>query len=284
MESFSSRVKQELSEINIWKNSNEIIAELYGYLLTSSDNKFVTENDYNINRFAKILKNLDYNNFSIQISGKNYIIEIKSFKKFKEIYGIQKFNEILNKSDESIIKALVRGAFLGRGSINNPKNGYHLDMIFDNVEYANVIKNELLKYNIDMKLLVDKNFVLYLKDGESISDFLAFIGAAKSVLNFEDERIVKEIRNNVNRLVNCETANLQKTINSSVEQIENIKLIKEKKKFNSLSEAEQSIAELRLKNPEASFKVLGEMLKPAIGKTAVSYRFNNIKKLADELR
>ena len=88
MESFSSRVKQELSEINIWKNSNEIIAELYGYLLTFSDNKIVTENDYNINRFAKILKNLDYNNFSIQISGKNYIIEIKKFKKFKESEGI----------------------------------------------------------------------------------------------------------------------------------------------------------------------------------------------------
>ena len=158
MESFSSRVKQELSEINIWKNSNEIIAELYGYLLTFSNNKIVTENDYNINRFAKILKNLDYNNFSIQIS------EIKRFKKFKEIYGIQKLNEILSQSDESIIKALARGAFLGRGSINNPKNGYHLDMIFDNVEYANTIKNELFKYNIDMKLLVDKNFVLYLKD------------------------------------------------------------------------------------------------------------------------
>ena len=149
MESFSSRVKQELSEINIWKNSNEIIAELYGYLLTFSDNKIVTENDYNINRFAKILKNLDYNNFSIHISGKNYFIELK---------------RILSQSDESIIKALARGAFLGRGSINNPKNGYHLDMIFDNVEYANIIKNELLKYNIDMKLLVDKNFVLYLKD------------------------------------------------------------------------------------------------------------------------
>ena len=164
MKSFSLNVKQELANINIWKNNDEIPLQLYGYLLTFSNNKIVTENDYNINRFAKILKNLDYNNFSIQISGKNYIIEIKRFKKFKEIYDIQKLNEILSQSDESIIKALVRGAFLGRGSINNPKNGYHLDMIFDNVEYANIIKNELLKYNIDMKLLVDKNFVLYLKD------------------------------------------------------------------------------------------------------------------------
>lgn len=103
-------------------------------------------------------------------------------------------------------------------------------------------------------------------------------------MSFEDERIVKEIRNNVNRLVNCETANLQKIIKSSVEQIENIKLIKEKKRFNYLSEAEQAIAELRLKNPNASLKTLGEMLVPAIGKTAVSHRFNNIKKLADELR
>ena len=103
-------------------------------------------------------------------------------------------------------------------------------------------------------------------------------------MNFEDERIVKEIRNNVNRLVNCETANLQKIIKSSVEQIENIKLIKEKKKFNLLSKGEQEIAELRLKNPDASFKALGEMLEPSIGKTAVSYRFNNIKKLAEEIR
>ena len=103
-------------------------------------------------------------------------------------------------------------------------------------------------------------------------------------MSFEDERIVKEIRNNVNRLVNCETANLQKIIKSGVEQIENIKLIKEKKRFNYLSEAEQAIAELRLKNPNASLKALGEMLVPAIGKTAVSHRFNNIKRLADELR
>ena len=93
-------------------------------------------------------------------------------------------------------------------------------------------------------------------------------------MSFEDERIVKEIRNNVNRLVNCETANLQKTI----------KRIKEKKRFNYLSEAEQAIAELRLKNPNVSLKTLGEMLVPAIGKTAVSHRFNNIKRLADELR
>ena len=95
---------------------------------------------------------------------KHFANEDISYDEFKEIYDIQKLNEILSQSDESIIKALARGAFLGRGSINNPKNGYHLDMIFDNVEYANIIKNELLKYNIDMKLFVDRNFVLYLKD------------------------------------------------------------------------------------------------------------------------
>ena len=113
---------------------------------------------------------------------------------------------------------------------------------------------------------------------------MAFIGAGKAVLEFEEERVVKEVRNNINRLVNCETANLQRIVKSSVSQVDNIKLIKNKKKFSCLSEGEQEIAELRLKFPNVSLKDLGNMVDPKISKTTVSYRFNNIKKLADELR
>lgn len=167
MKSFSLNVKQELANINIWKNNDEILLQLYGYLLTFSGSKFITESEYNINCFAKILKNLNYNDFDIQLIGRKYIIKIRNYKKFKESYDISKINDVLKKNNsnkENLIKSLVRGAFLGSGLINNPKNGYHLEMIFDNVEYANIIKKELLKYNIDMKLLVDRNFVLYLKD------------------------------------------------------------------------------------------------------------------------
>lgn len=284
MESFSSKVKREVSVINIWKNHDEIESELFGYLLTCSENKFVTESEYNINRFAKILKNLKYDNFKISVSGKNYIIEIRNFNKFKKIYNYNDIDVEFFYNKENIIRAFVRGVFLGRGSINNPKSGYHMEMLLEDVDFAKLIKDELFKYNIDLKILVDKNIVLYLKDGENISNFLAFIGAGKAVLEFEEERVVKEVRNNINRLVNCETANLQRIVKSSVSQVDNIKLIKNKKKFSCLSEGEQEIAELRLKFPNVSLKDLGNMVDPKISKTTVSYRFNNIKKLADELR
>lgn len=166
MKSFSLNVKQELANINIWKNNDEILLQLYGYLLTFSGSKFITESEYNINCFAKILKNLNYNDFDIQLIGRKYIIKIRNYKKFKESYDVSQINDVLKKNNsnkENLIKSLVRGAFLGSGLINNPKNGYHLEIIFNNMENANIIKDELSNYNIGMKLFDDKNVILYLK-------------------------------------------------------------------------------------------------------------------------
>ena len=123
-----------------------------------------------------------------------------------------------------------------------------------------------------------------MKDGEDIANFLAFIGANKAVLNFEDIRVLRDIRNNVNRIVNCETANLNKVIKTSVKQIEDIKLIKKKNKFNNLSEKEKELAELRIKNPDATLTELGKMLKKPIGKSGVNHRLKAISELAEELR
>ena len=275
MKSFSANIKKELSSINNLSNKDLVKTELYGYLLTISSNKFITENEYNINRFSKLLSNLDKNNYKIEMLGKNFCITYPKIN--LEIKNLE-FNEEENK-------AICRGAFLSSGSITNPKNVYHLEIVFPKEENAQIVKDILEKFDIEAKILKrNKKFIVYIKDGENISKFLAFVGANKSVLDFEDERVIKDMRNRVNRLVNCETANLNKTISSSVKQIEDIKLIKKKKKFDRLTEKEQELALLRLENPDLSLKELGNLLKEPISKSGVNHRLEQIAKLADELR
>ena len=140
-------------------------------------------------------------------------------------------------------------------------------------------------FEINSKILQrSKNYIVYIKDGEDISNFLAFIGANKSVLKFEENRVIRDVRNNVNRIVNCETANLNKVIKTSVKQIEDIKLIKKHNKFKDLKDGERELAELRLNNPEASLTELGKMLKKPISKSGVNHRMRAIQSVAEELR
>ena len=264
MESFSGRVKKELSRINNLADKNIVKYELQGYLLTSSTNKFITENEYNINRFSKLLTNTGTQDFKIEMQGNKFCITTKNKIEIK-----QKIKDIQEA------KAVVRGSFMGAGSITNPENTYH----------ANIIKEVMKEFEINSKILKrDKNYIVYIKDGEEISKFLAFIGANKSVLKFEETRVLREVRNNVNRIVNCETANINKVITTSIKQIEAIKLIKSKNKLNYLKEGERELAELRLKNPEATLKELGEMLSQPIGKSGVNHRMKAILDLAEELK
>ncbi len=296
--SFSSNVKEELSKLSTLSNKESVRAELIGYLITSNINidekniKFSTESEYNINRFSKILSNLGIINHEIDIQGKIYTI---SFKKAYLLEKLQLGNEgiILEDNvnvkmqleDEVCKKSIVRGAFLGGGSINNPENKYHLEIIFSSQENAIYISNIVKEYEIECKILEKSNrYSLYCKEGETISNLLAFMGASSSVLKFEEIRVVRDMRNNVNRLVNCETANLNKTINASLKQIEDIKLIKEKNQFKNLSKNLQEIAELRLKNPEASLLELGNMLDIPVGKSGVNHRLKAISEIADEIR
>ena len=172
---------------------------------------------------------------------------------------------------------------MGSGSINNPKNKYHLEILLKNVKNIEYILNILEKYNIHFKILENKN-AIYTKDGEEISKFLALIGASSAVLRFEDIRVYRDMRNNVNRIVNCETANLNKIAITAAKQINAIKLIRKKGKFDSLSENLKEIANLREKNPEASLLELGKMLKNPIGKSGVNHRLKIIEKIAEELK
>lgn len=272
MESFSSNVKKEVSSINNLAKKELVKAELNGYLLTSTGNIFTTENQYTINRYSKLLNNVGQDDYFVTLKGKVFCIKTK-----------RKINIAEEITNEEEARAVVRGAFLGSGSISNPRSVYHLEIVFKVLENAKYINNILEKYNIDAKILErDKSYMLYIKDGENISKFLAFIGANKSVLDFEETRVMKDMRNQVNRIVNCETYNLNKVVASSVKQIDDIKLIKKHNKFDTLTDKERELAKLRLANPNATLKELGEMLE--ISKSGVGHRFEHIAQIAEELR
>lgn len=287
--SFSSEVKEELSKLSNLSNKLLVKSEMFGYLNSNNISvekgkiKFSTENEYNINRFSKLLNNLEINQYNIDILGKifNITIQKKEADILKSIYDNYKIEE-----DEILEKAFVRGTFLGSGSINNPKSKYHIEIILTNKGIAEKELEILKKYNIIFKMLKsESNFLenglnskisIYSKDGEEISKFLAFIGASKSVLKFEEIRVYRDMRNNVNRMVNCETANLAKTVDAAVKQINAINKLKENGKFNDLPDNLKELANLRLKNPEATLVELGKMLKVPIGKSGVNYRMKTI--------
>ena len=270
---FSYEIKKELSEINNLAKKNEVKYELLGYLSSSNIEKtknrikYVTENEYNINRFGKLLKNVNINDFKIELQGKVYIIKSK----------IPEITEKLEQANELEERAFARGIFLGSGSINNPENKYHLEVKIENNRIIDDLIDILKKYDVNVKSLDNS---IYIKDGEEISKFLAFIGANKSVLEFEEIRVQREMNNKVNRLVNCKTANLNKTLNASVEQINAIKKLKESGKFKKLDEGLKELAELRLEYPDMPFSELGKKLKNPIGKSGVNYRLKKIIELS----
>ncbi len=291
--SFSSDIKQELNNLKTLSNKELVKYELIGYLVSKNiyiKNKkieYTTESDYNINRFSKLLSNLNINH-KIDINGKIFVVSINT----KNIENLIDFShneirlkkEILEEKNQEDLKAVIRGAFLGSGSINNPDNKYHLEVNFSNKESLEDIMNILQNLGIMVKKINTKNkYSIYIKEGEEISKLLALIGANSAVLKFEDIRIQREMRGKVNRLVNCETANLNKTINASVEQISAINKLKDSGKFNDLNDNLKEIAELRICNPDISLIELGKRLKNPVGKSGVNYRLKKIIELADEL-
>lgn len=187
--------------------------------------------------------------------------------------------------DEDIKRAYIRGAFIGGGSISNPEKTYHLEFVTHSEEYAKDLSNLINTFSLNSKVIQRKNsFIVYIKEGEQIVDLLNVIGAHSSLLEIENIRIMKEMRNNVNRLVNCETANLSKTVNAAVRQVESIKLIQSQIGLQRLPDNLREIAELRLNYPDESLKELGEMLDPPVGKSGINHRLRKIEKIAEELR
>ena len=182
-------------------------------------------------------------------------------------------------------KAYLKGTFLGAGTISHPERSYHMEIVCSSETLANDLKRLINGFGFRSKVTTRKNsFVVYLKESEQISDFLALLGANNQVMKFENIRIVKELRNKTNRIVNCENANLDKTIDSAARQIENIRLIETKGALLNLPEKLQEIALLRLENPDSSLAELGQLLEPPLKKSGVSHRFRKIEEIAKKLR
>ena len=272
--SFSTELKEEMSKTENLANKEAVKYELVGYLMSSniSENgekiKFSTENEYNINRFSRLLSNIGIDDYDISIQGKVFMITCPNIKIQTKSLSIDQ------------IKNIIKGAYLGAGSINNPENTYHLEIGLRKKEYADLIMNGLKDFNIKCNCLVkNKEYIIYLKDGEEISKILALFGANKSVLKYEEIRVQREMNNKINRIVNCKTANMNKTMNAAIEQIETIRKLKKSGKFEKLDESLKELAELRLKNPSASLVELGKMLKTPIGKSGVNYRLKKIMEI-----
>ncbi len=177
-------------------------------------------------------------------------------------------------------RTFLRGAFLGGGSISRPSSDYHLEMVTGNEDFAHSIIKVMHSFSLKAKLTDRKNdFIVYLKDGESITKFLSVIGAHNSMMDFENVRIVKEMRNNVNRVVNCETANLNKVVRAAVRQINCIKYIDQHMGLNQLPQALQDTARLRLEYPDASLNELVEY-SGGIGKSGINHRLKKLQEMA----
>lgn len=311
--SFSSNVKNELAKIKTpesccQKAELSALIKLTGTIQITGSNRIgirlITENAAIARRIFTLLK-INYGIQTQVLMSKNrqlkkkysYTLLIGPENASNELLislGILKgknnirINQRISKNiieKECCKKAYLRGAFLGGGSISDPEKTYHLEIVTNDISYADDLTRLINSYGLNSKVVSRKNsFVVYLKEGENIVDFLNIIGAHNALLKIENIRIFKEMRNNVNRLVNCETANLSKTVNAAMRQINNIQFIKENIGLNKLPRNLREMAEFRLLHQDLSLAELGEAMNPPVGKSGVNHRLRRLDQIAEDLR
>ena len=182
-------------------------------------------------------------------------------------------------------RAFIRGAFLSAGSMSDPEKSYHFEIVCAGEEKARQLIDLINSFDMDAKVVMrKKSYVVYLKEGAQIVDMLNIMEAHISLLNLENVRIIKEMRNSVNRQVNCETANINKTVSAAVKQLEDINYIKNTRGLDSLPENLREVALVRLQYPQAPLKELGTYLEPAVGKSGVNHRLRRLGEMAEEMR
>lgn len=182
-------------------------------------------------------------------------------------------------------RAFLRGAFLSIGSMSDPAKGYHLEFDCGSRAKAELLRELMKGFGIEARIILRKKYyVVYLKEGTSIVDLLNVCEAPVSLMNLENLRILKEMRNFVNRRVNCETANITKTVNAAARQVEDIEYIRDHFGFENLPETLREMAEVRLENPDAPLKELGEYFSPPIGKSGVNHRLRKLSEFAEKMR
>lgn len=182
-------------------------------------------------------------------------------------------------------RAYIRGAFLASGSMSDPSKSYHFEIVCDEKEQAEYLKGMMNSFELDAKIVPrKKTYVVYLKEGSQIVDILNVMEAHVALMELENVRILKEMRNSVNRKVNCETANINKTVYAAVRQVEDIEYIRDTIGLDKLSDGLRDVALTRLANPEAALKELGNLMSAPIGKSGVNHRLRKLSELADKLR
>lgn len=312
--SFSSETKNELSQIIPDSNCCKL-AELSGFVRMSGKISFsdsgiihveiLTENAAVARKMIKLVRKL----FDIQIKltinrnktyrkGYYYQVSVSLDEQTEKV--LEKIEIIVEDQDTYIVnrsiprklihkrcckRAYLRGVFLGSGSISDPNKSYHLEIVTAESEIGEEIRKIINSFGLNAKMIARKNnFIVYLKEGDQIIDFLNIIGAYNTLLDTENIRIVKDVRNQVNRLVNCDTANLNKIVDTAGRQIESIKYIEKTKGLKILPDKLREIAELRLENMESSLKELGEMMDPKLGKSGVNHRMKRIEEIAHKIK
>lgn len=182
-------------------------------------------------------------------------------------------------------RAFIRGAFLAAGSISDPEKSYHLEIVCASEKTALKLQELICGFSMDAKIVRrKKSYIVYLKEGEQIVDILNIMEAHVALMELENVRILKEMRNSVNRKVNCETANINKTVSAAVKQVEDITYLRDTIGFEKLSEGLEEVALARLSYPDATLKELGELLSPPVGKSGVNHRLRKLSELAEKVR
>lgn len=312
--SFSKEIKEELSkQINPARHCQ--IAELAalisfcGRIIITANDRYIlklhTENITVARKYFTLIKKTFNINTEISIKRNSLLktskvysliimvhdMVIKILKATKLIDDNMEIGENLSIKSNLIIqqvcckRAFIRGAFLAAGSVSDPEKTYHFEIVAVSEPKAKQIQEIINSFDIDAKIVVRKKyFVVYVKEGSQIVDLLNIMEAHVALMNLENVRILKEMRNSINRQVNCEAANINKTVMAATKQIEDILYIKNTIGFSKLSEGLEEIATLRIEYPESSLKELGALLSPPIGKSGVNHRLRKLSILADNLR
>lgn len=310
MASYASAVKKELTSLKV--HPEHAKAELAAFLrmngvLNFHDHQFsldiTTENPAIARRIFTLIKSAYAVEPLLIVSRKmklkknnQYLVRLQT-----NVKGILRNLEILDKNDDVVTRvpnrimrsregamSYLRGAFLAGGSVNNPQTSrYHLE-IYSVYKDHNDDLLKLMNHHFYLNAKTTRRrhgYIVYLKEAEKIGDFLHVVGALNAMLSFEDLRIMRDMRNSVNRLVNCDTANLKKTATAAAKQVEDIRLIKKKNGLGNLPEKLRGVAQLRLDNPELSLKEMAQQVPDGpISKSGVNHRFKKLHEMADSLR
>ncbi len=310
--SFSSEVRKEL--IGIMPEARHcMIAELGGLLLMlakieETEGKWVlnfqSENEWIARKYFTILnKTFKIDTEVLLKTHKNrqkssYILDLEDSEQVEKILQattLLKYEAkqpiVRDYMDQVIIqsmcckRAYLRGAFVAGGSVSDPEKGYHLEFVCEKEDHAKYLQKTMESLEMDAKIVTRKgHYVVYLKEGAQIVDLLNVMGAHIALMELENIRIVKEVRNNVNRLVNCETANLKKTVSAAVRQVQDIEYIRDTMGLASLPQNLEEIARYRLEYSSATLKELGELLSPPVGKSGVNHRLKKLSEIANQTR